>query len=281
MARKDPAQASRSVTDEGGHAVWSARLNTFKQRLGVRSLVGEVAEALSLLETVTLVRWLQEERPAVQAVLLCLAPQSSKAMMLGSLSESARTELLLTLGGMQAVLDAALEAVAEEATARLVRHSRKGVPFGGQAWGRVGAPETSHAAFLLQGLEPGFADTILEGLALKNAPLAASLRNELLTVPKLGELFLADRRALLSTLSEAELCLFLYGTRRKHGEPLVQAFFEVFSKAKKQDLEERMACLGKVREADLNTLFRKTIETAMAMRAQGKIAFPWEEQWVS
>lgn len=260
---------------------WAVQLQAFKARLGVPVLVDEVAEALALLDARTLVRWLGEERPSVQAVLLCLAPRAHLAMLVGSLPEAARTDAFLVLGNLKGVSDDALEALKEEAASRFARASRA-LASPGAPGRRLGDHDPrTHAAALLQGLEPGFADAVLEGVATRDPGLATRLRRDLLTVPRLAELFASDRRTLLCALPEAMLCVFLHGARRLHGEPVAKAFLDVFSKSRREDLEDRLACLGKVRQADVEAAFRAAIEKAVALKADGSISFPWEDTWVS
>ncbi len=273
MAKKQPS-------DELLPEEWTTRLKTFKAHLGVRSRVDEVAEALALLDVGALMRWMSEERASVQAVLLCLSPLAFKPALLSALDETSRTNVLLKLGTLKTVSDDALVALSEDAAARFSQRSRA-ASFPGAHGGTGVQDAKSRTAALLQGLEPGLAEGLLQAVANRDSGLAERLRQDLLTVPRLATLFAADRRVLLCALPESMLCTFLYGARRIHGEPTVQAFLAVFSKARQDDLEERMACLGKVRQADVEAAFHAAIEKAVALKADGSVSFPWEDAWVS
>ena len=279
-ARRRIQVAKKQPSDETLPGEWASRLKVFKAHLGVRSRVDDVAEALALLDVGALMRWMNEERPSVRAVLLCLSPLALKPALLSALDETSRTDVLLKLGTLKSVSDDALLALADEAAARFSQGSRR-VSFPG-ARGATGAQDAkSRTAALLQGLESGLAEGLLQAVAARDSGLAERLRRDLVTVPRLAALFPADRRALLCALPEFLLCVFLYGARRIHGEPTVQAFLAVFSKARQDDLEERIACLGNVRQVDVEAAFRAAIEKAVALKADGSLSFPWEEAWVS
>jgi len=264
---------------------YDAALRRLKALAGVSPLVDDARDSVRGLEQGQLRRWFVAEGDAVRAVLLCLVAPAARGPLLVSLPEAQRASVVAVLGRLQEVSRQALEAIVTEAHARQDDGggARRGNGFGPRSFHGDGDASAgiAHVAALLQGVDASFATALLEKVEGRDPALAAAVRKGMLDIPRLAELFVPDRQRLLCAVPDATLCLFLLGVLRLQGKALYNRFLEVFSSARRADIDERVLCLGKVPRTKIDEASALVIEKARTLRAEGLISFPWEEAWVS
>jgi|GEM_PF-5034423 len=253
-------------------------VRALREMCGLSNLLSDLAAAIGALPPTVLARWFASENPVVRAVMFCVVPPSRRSPLLSLLSENDRTALVVMTGkGLEATEDA-LRTVLDEALARAEAaqslNRGRGETLGGRDTLRT----------LLSGIAPSFAHELLEGVETADAALAADMRAGLVTVERLAELFLPDRARVLMAVPEKSLVLFLYGVRaskRSGSDSLYASFLAAFSSSRRTALEEDLACLERVARKDVDAATAAVIAAARTLKGAGRIAFPWEDEWVS
>ena len=236
------------------------------QSARVHAALESIRIHLETLPLQTLQRWLELERPAVVASLLCFGDAKRGGEILARFSDARQLEVLQNLANPRQVRPEELETLALELH-NLFRVSN------GPLLSRGGE---ERAAQLLAGLSLAHRERILTELESRNAALYGRLKQQLLTLEQVSQLLPRDLAFVCSLFSNLDVALVL----RSEKEGVRQRFLAGVSQGRRVEIEELLD-VGKPQfKAKVEEAQARLLQKVGQLKQEGDIFFPWEQDVV-
>jgi flagellar motor switch protein FliG len=211
-----------------------------------------------------IVEALSSEHPQTIALVLAhLSAPVSKAVLL-LLPEPARTQAVKRLAELQTFSPEVVERISA------VLQRKLGAPIEQDLRAYEGVQTV---ADLLNRIGPKLTTDLLAGIEKENAPLAATIRNQMFTFEDFAQVPETGLRELLSQVDKKLLATALKGASEKaRGH-----FFKCMSSRAVEMLQEDMEALGALRSKDITQAQQDVVGVARKLEAEGKMVLKESE----
>ncbi len=206
----------------------------------------------------TLAPWLTNEHPQIAAVCLARLEPAQASIVLGLLPENMRVEIVRRIAALTHVPDTAVSELERALSATLptesgVRRELNGVRAAAQVLNQLGRDD---------------AQKLLETLGQSNADLVTGIRRAMFTFDDLVTLDRRGFQMLLKEVQSDQLLLALKAANRDVRNKVLASLSKRAADMLKDDLET----MGPVRLADVEKAQQGIVDTALQLRADGRLA---------
>jgi flagellar motor switch protein FliG len=200
---------------------------------------------------------LWKEHPQTIALVLSQLPAERGARVIEALPEALRPEVVLRLANLEAV---STEVIADIELGVAELFQRRPVPTA-----RVGGPKA--AAQVLNRVRKDAGTTILEGVDVKDADTALSIRKRMLTFNDLAGI---DRRGFQTFLREVSTEDLAVAMKTASEEMREKVFSNLSSRAADQ-IREEIELLGPMKLSDVEKVQEQIVEVARHLESEGRL----------
>jgi flagellar motor switch protein FliG len=226
-----------------------------KNRQAFRSLLN--------IKSSDLANFLSKEQPSTIGIILGFLPSSKVAEILTALDEDLRTEIILRLASPTPAKQDIVARIEQVFIRNVVSKiaSKKG-----KDEKDVGGPKM--VAEIIQNLDKELGDQMLGAIQDVSPEIAAEISGQLFTFEDIIKMSDPDVQRLMRDLPMEKLPLALRGVN----EALFEKFAKNLSKRAKENLNEEMELMGKVKISEVHAVQKEIVTLIRSLEAAGELS---------